>query len=262
MNTDSIQQNSGNIEKALTVSKGIQSRDSVFATTYINPNNFTQHNLQCGDGIDGFNAFVESLQAVDNPPRVIRVLQDGAFVVTHSKGDMFGSKVFFDIYRFEDGLIVEHWDNLAELTLPNPSGHTPIDGPTEPVNLQDTETNKALVRNFFETIFLNGQTDKMAKYFEGDWLIQHNAKGQDGVGALMEMMRQRQQAGEGIEGLKMEQIIGEGNFVLVTASGSQSGKPVALYDLFRVEQGKIAEHWDVLEEIPPRHAWKNQNGKF
>jgi predicted SnoaL-like aldol condensation-catalyzing enzyme len=38
--------------------------------------------------------------------------------------------------------------------------------------------------------------------------------------------------------------------------------PTAFYDLFRVENGKIAEHWDVLETIPPETSWQNQNGKF
>ncbi len=34
------------------------------------------------------------------------------------------------------------------------------------------------------------------------------------------------------------------------------------YDLFRVENGKIAEHWDTIEPISPRDAWKNSNRKF
>ena len=36
---------------------------------------------------------------------------------------------------------------------------------------------------------------------------------------------------------------------------------VAFYDLFRVENGKIAEHWDTIETIPAED-WKNDNGKF
>jgi len=54
----------------------------------------------------------------------------------------------------------------------------------------------------------------------------------------------------------------EGNFVLVMREGSFGGKPTAFFDLFRVEAGKIAEHWDVLQEIPPKEQWKNANGKF
>jgi predicted SnoaL-like aldol condensation-catalyzing enzyme len=38
--------------------------------------------------------------------------------------------------------------------------------------------------------------------------------------------------------------------------------PTAIYDLFRIENGKIAEHWDTLEAIPSRNQWKNSNGKF
>jgi hypothetical protein len=38
--------------------------------------------------------------------------------------------------------------------------------------------------------------------------------------------------------------------------------PTGNYDLFRVQNGKIAEHWDVLSPIPPRNQWKNANGPF
>ena len=34
------------------------------------------------------------------------------------------------------------------------------------------------------------------------------------------------------------------------------------YDLFRVEDGKIVEHWDTIEEIPSKNMWANNNGKF
>ena len=57
-------------------------------------------------------------------------------------------------------------------------------------------------------------------------------------------------------------VLGEGNYVLVVSEGSQSGQPTAFYDLFRVENGKIAEHWDVMQSIPPQSDWKNSNGKF
>jgi hypothetical protein len=57
-------------------------------------------------------------------------------------------------------------------------------------------------------------------------------------------------------------VLGEGNFVLVVAESTFGGVPTAMYDLFRIENGKIAEHWDTLEAIPPRDQWKNSNGKF
>jgi predicted SnoaL-like aldol condensation-catalyzing enzyme len=57
-------------------------------------------------------------------------------------------------------------------------------------------------------------------------------------------------------------VLGEGNFVLVVSEGSFIGKPTSFYDLFRVDNGRIAEHWDTIGEIPSRDQWKNQNGKF
>jgi predicted SnoaL-like aldol condensation-catalyzing enzyme len=57
-------------------------------------------------------------------------------------------------------------------------------------------------------------------------------------------------------------ILGEGNFVLAVSEGQFLGKHVAFYDLFQIENGKIAEHWDTIEEIPPKENWKNNNGKF
>lgn len=60
-----------------------------------------------------------------------------------------------------------------------------------------------------------------------------------------------QKQGIAIQIQKVRQVFGEGNFVLVCSEGLFAGKPTAFYDLFRTENGKIAEHWDVLQEIPP-----------
>ena len=50
--------------------------------------------------------------------------------------------------------------------------------------------------------------------------------------------------------------------MLSVSEGTFAGKPTSFYDLFRVENGKIAEHWDVMETIAPKAEWKNENGKF
>ena len=61
---------------------------------------------------------------------------------------------------------------------------------------------------------------------------------------------------------KIHKVLGEGNFVLVMSEGKFGGKHIAFYDLFRVENGKIAEHWDTIEPIPEKKDHKNPNGKF
>jgi hypothetical protein len=45
-------------------------------------------------------------------------------------------------------------------------------------------------------------------------------------------------------------------------TGVFADKPTSFYDLFRVQSGKIAEHWDTMETIAARAEWKNANGKF
>jgi predicted SnoaL-like aldol condensation-catalyzing enzyme len=61
---------------------------------------------------------------------------------------------------------------------------------------------------------------------------------------------------------KIHKVLGEGNFVLVVSEGQLGGKHTSFYGLFRVENGKIAEHWDVIEPITPKDQAKNNNGKF
>ena len=58
------------------------------------------------------------------------------------------------------------------------------------------------------------------------------------------------------------QVLAEGNYVLAVSEGTYGGVPTAYYDLWRVENGKIAEHWDVMETIADQSTWQNQNGKF
>jgi len=61
---------------------------------------------------------------------------------------------------------------------------------------------------------------------------------------------------------KCYQIIADGNFILTLADGTFGDQEVAYYDLFRLEDGIVVEHWDVVANMPPKSEWKNQNGKF
>ncbi|MGH6819865.1 MAG: nuclear transport factor 2 family protein, partial [Methylocella sp.] len=192
----------------------------------------------------------------------VRVFQDGDFVFTHTDYDFFGPKIGFDIFRFEDGKIVEHWDNLQVTAGPNPSGHTMIDGPAEATGLEDTEANKALVRAFVDDILVNGRIEKLAGYFDGDTYVQHNPQVADGLTGLGKALEAMAKAGITMKYGRIHQVLGEGNFVLAVSEGTLGGKPTSFYDLFRVENGKLAEHWDTIETIPAQDQWKNANGKF
>jgi predicted SnoaL-like aldol condensation-catalyzing enzyme len=230
---------------------------------YINPDKYIQHNLSAKDGLQGFGELMAQLPPNSAHVNTVRVFQDGDHVFTHSEYDFFGPKIGFDIFRFENGKIVEHWDNLQETPVaPNPSGHTMTDGPTEPEDLERTEENKKLVRQFMEDILVNGKLDQLPGYYDGDRYVQHNPTIADGLSGLGQTLQFMAEHGITMRYDKIHKVLGEGNFVLVVSEGSYADQPTAFYDLFRVENGKIAEHWDTVEMIPPETAWQNQNGKF
>ncbi len=248
-------------EKAVAILESLESGQTE-ALKFINPDKYIQHNLMVGDGRSELENFISILPRPETTVKARRVFQDDDVVFIHTEYNVFGPKVGFDVFRFEDGLIVEHWDNLQETTPPNPSGNTLIDGATNIKELDKTEANKTLVNNFVTDILVNGQFDKLASYFDGDNYIQHNPFIANGVSGLATFVEEFTAQGGSLKYDKIHQVHGEGNFVLIVAEGDLSGAHTAFYDLFRVENGKIAEHWDILETIPPTEEWKNKNGKF
>jgi predicted SnoaL-like aldol condensation-catalyzing enzyme len=228
----------------------------------INPNKYIQHNLSVGDGLAGFGAVMQQLPKGSARAKPVRVFQDGEFVFAHTEYNFFGPKIGFDVFRYENGKIVEHWDNLQEVAGPNPSGHSMTDGETRLSDLDKTDANKALVRSFVEDILVNGKMEKFAGYFDGDNYVQHNPQIPDTCSGLVGALKQLAAQGMVLKYDRIHRVLGEGNFVLAMSEGVFGGKHIAAFDLFRVHNGKIAEHWDTIEVIPPREQWKNQNGKF
>lgn len=144
----------------------------------------------------------------------------------------------------------------------NPSNRTQTDGDTAIKDLDKTEENKTLVKGFVNTVLINGEFDKMPNYFDGDNYIQHNAMIGDGVSGLGKALEEMAKQGITMVFEKNHIVLGEGNFVLSVSEGTFAGKPTSFYDLFRIENGKIAEHWDTIEAILPESERKNTNGKF
>ena len=251
-----------NKEKAIAVIESLET-GAQEPVSYINPNKYIQHNLAVGDGLEGFGAVLANAPEGGFKAKVLRAIEDGDYVALHSEYDFFGPKAGFDLFRFEDGKIVEHWDNLAEITPPNPSGRTQLDGPTEVVDLDKTAANKAVVEAFMNDILIKGEMDKLTDYVNPEKYFQHNSGIADGLDGLGDALKYFAENGLVLEYDAIHKVVGEGNFVLAASEGKFGpGDHVAYYDLFRLEAGKIVEHWDIIEKIPPQSEWKNSNGKF
>lgn len=255
-----------NIQKALGLIGTFASGDAKLAASLLDKG-YIQHNLAYGTGRDAFIGSVEYLASapVKTTVRNVRAFEDGdkVFLQTVYNFAGAGEQVAFDIFRFNsEGLIAEHWDNLADVAEPNPSGHTQIDGTTEISDLDKTGENRALIEAFLEDVMQGKHPEKTPEHFAGDAYIQHNtgiADGLSGLGAALESL-----AANSIQMIydRTHQVLAQGNFVLGVSEGTFGGKPTSYYDLWRVEDGKIAEHWDVMETIADPADWQNENGKF
>lgn len=250
-----------NKEKAVALLNSFNTGDQT-PISYINPNKYIQHNLMIADGLKGFGELMQTAPEGGFKADVKRAFEDGEYVFMHTKYDFFGDKAGFDVFRFEDGKIVEHWDNLTEAQKPNPSGRTQFDGTTKVTDLDKTEENKVFVKNFVNDILVNGKMDKLASYFDGDNYIQHNPQIADGLSGLGSALKAMAEQGITMKYTSIHKVLGEGNFVLVISEGTFADTASSFYDLFRVENGKIAEHWDIIESILPEDQRKNKNGKF
>ncbi|MEM6633148.1 MAG: hypothetical protein AAF694_25985 [Bacteroidota bacterium] len=251
-----------NKEKVIALLNSFNTGDQT-PISYINPEKYVQHNLAVGDGLAGFGEVMKNAPEGGFKANVVRAFQDGDYVFTHTEYDFFGPKAGFDVFRFEEGLIVEHWDNLTEITPPNPSGRTQLDGPKEITDLDKTEANKEVIKNMIVDILQKGESDKTTDYINPEKYYQHNSAIADGLDGLGNALKYFAENGLVMEYDQVHKILGEGNFVLSMSEGKfGEGDHVAFYDLFRLEEGKIVEHWDIIETILPESEWKNENGKF
>lgn len=253
-------------EKALALINSFASGDTTVADELM-AEGYIQHNLAYGTGREAFKDSVRYLASAPEETTVnnIRAFEDGDYVFLQTVYNFAGAgeQVAFDIFRFdENGKIAEHWDNLASLAEPNPSGHTQIDGAMELKDLDKTEENRTLVKNFLYDVMQGNNLEKTPEYFDGDTYIQHNTGIADGVSGLNEALAAL--AEQGIEMIYDEthMVLAQGNYVLAVSEGTFGGAPTSYYDLWRVEDGKIAEHWDVMETIADPSTWANENGKF
>ncbi|MDY6037681.1 MAG: nuclear transport factor 2 family protein [Eubacterium sp.] len=254
-----------NKEKALALIGTFTTGDTAKARELL-AENYIQHNLAYGTGAEAFVGAVEYLASAPVKTTVnnIRAFEDGdkVFLQTVYNFAGTGEQVAFDIFRFDsEGKIAEHWDNLAAKTDANPSGHTQIDGTLEKKNVDKDETRK-IVETFVGDVLRGENPDRLTSYFDGDNYIQHNtaiADGLSGLGAALEAM-----AKQGIKMIysKTHFVLVDGDYALAVSEGTFAEAPTSYYDLFRVENGKIAEHWDVMETIADEASRQNLNGKF
>lgn len=251
-----------NREKAAAIQNSIET-ETLGQIGLINPSSYRQHNINVADGFEAILGLHDLMPMEKVYTNVIRAFQDGDIGFVHVDYHLFEPTVAFDIHRFENGLSVEHWDNLQVNTKRvNKSGRTMTDGKTKSVDHHLTEDNKKLAAAFVNEVLVGENFSLADKYFNGDVLIQHNPYMGDGVSEFFSVLAEWKKEGKEQTYTAVQKVLGEGNFVLVLSEGYLGATHFAFYDLYRIENNKIIEHWDVVEEIPSLENRKNTNGKF
>lgn len=251
-----------NRDKAEAIQNSIET-ETLSELGLINPHSYKQHNPHVATGLQAILDLHEQMPMDKVYTNVVRKFQDGDFGFVHVDYFLFEPTVAFDIHRFENGVSVEHWDNLQlNPKKLNKSGRTMTDGKTKAIDHHKAEQNKSLVTGYVQDILIDRKLELLPKYFKADKLIQHNPDMGDGVQEFLHVLEQWENEGKPQTYIKLHKVLAEGNFVLALSEGFFKGDYVAFYDLYRVEDDKIVEHWDVIEAIPEPEKRKNDNGKF
>ena len=240
--------------------KGIETGDAA-AADVVNEAKYIQHNPQTHEGSEGLASLFARLSKTNPRVTFVRVFEDGDYAFAHNEYDFSSLRVAFEVFRFENGKAVEHWDNIQPMMGPNPSGRGMLDGAKEITDLDKTDANRDLVRKFAERVLVGRQIGLLDINVDVG-LVQHNPDLADGVAAYRSYLEASESGAFLIQYHKVHRTLAEGNFVLCMSEGYRGGIHSSFYDLFRIAAGKIVEHWDTIEAIAPRSEWKNENGKF
>lgn len=123
--------------------------------------------------------------------------------------------------------------------------------------------NKQVVVDYYQTAF-GGNPEKATSDHVGDRYVQHNPDAADGPKAFIAFVTWLRGEYPNLR-LDIKQVIAEGNMVVTHSHldlepGNPDNPGRALADFFRLENGKVVEHWDVIQDVPKTAA--NANGMF
>ena len=126
--------------------------------------------------------------------------------------------------------------------------------------MADLGKNKETVRAFYDLASTKGAAEAVSRYV-GSTYTQHNPAAGDGPGPFIEFVKAY--TGQFPElHVDIRRVIAEGDLVvthsLIRTSPDDRGTAAA--DIFRLEEGKVVEHWDVLQPVPETDA--NENTMF
>jgi len=233
-------------------SKVLAMGDAQLANTLIQ-DNYVQHSPLVETGKSGFLKFLEMLKKLPQPsePSVpfFRTIAQGNLVAVHIGIEFMGQqKAVVDLFRIEDGQLAEHWDASEDVPDARCNPLPMVEGPVCIEDQDLTDSNARIVRSFTEKVLIAGE-DLWLQYMSPD-LIQHHPDLSNGISSLPDYSME-------CKTNSLHQVIAEGNFVVTQAQATIQHRDFVLYNVYRLHEGVIVEHWSVKQPIPTEMAHSN-----
>ncbi len=198
--------------------------------------------------MEAFRGIFSGLVSPGNPIyEPARVIGECELVLIHGTYLGLGGPIF-DVFRVEEGRLVEHWDSAGSAPGPNASGRGAVDGEVVVSDVESSVENEARVLELFERVLVGGDLEAAGDYLSPA-LVEHDPRGSDGLEAFVQAVLD-----QGLSYREVHHSIGDGNFVFVMSEGAVAATDVAHYDLFRVEGGLVVEHWRSRRDVPATTA--------
>jgi predicted SnoaL-like aldol condensation-catalyzing enzyme len=208
--------------------------------------NYKQHNPTVKQGRAGITEMINYLKTLPPPPEgakspIIRAIQEGDFVVTHLDIQFMGKRMaVIDLFKLKDGMLTEHWDVIQ--VLPDESGKevTATNGTAQIDNTASALSSKLVIDQFYKAVINQQPTDAFisTNYVEHDATVIAAGRG------LSNYLSAPERA------IKFHRVIAEHDFVVVQSHFNRMEKAFLLYEIFRVANNQIAEHWSVEQGVP------------
>ena len=246
---------------------------------YADPD-YIQHNPSMANGVAGQRAYFAKVAGGDaqaDPMQQRHVtdmlLVDGDIfaLMHHSVPPSGATRLFVDLWRVEDGKIVEHWDVIQPIPASLPHGNGMACGNLETwdkvVNRQDSiskptcghpdpkadrEASIQVFRDYVADMTGEDVITAIERWFSDDYR-QHSPTIADGKQGAIDYLRKEWGDRAAVKPvLGPQRIVAEGDLVLVhyIRSDPAENRHTAQADIFRVTNGKISEHWDVKQPVP------------
>ncbi|MEM8908024.1 MAG: nuclear transport factor 2 family protein [Bacteroidota bacterium] len=230
---------------------------------FVSDDDFVQHNPFIEDGKAGLQNLINGT-ATGIVITIHRFFSDGNAYITHSTygGTWNGGtpQVVFDVFAFDNGIMVEHWDNLIDEV--SAGAVTQTSGPTSINEPDQTNANRLMIENMSSDVLLRGLDTTYSIYFSDIAnYVQHGVGANPAVSSFSEALANM--TGGIRDFVEFKYVNGE--FALVLSEATQimgmDTSQNAHYDLFRIEEDLIVEHWEVVQKIPTE-GLANDNGKW